>query len=107
MAKLSKEVIQEIKDRRAKGERFVNISSALNLPLSTINYHLNPNYKKYKQEYEKNKSKNRKRVLTDEQKERIKEYSKNYFKKRYNQDPNFRKKHIARVMRNQDVKNES
>jgi hypothetical protein len=103
MAKLSKEVIQQIKDKRANGESFIQISEELELPLSTVNYHLNDGYKKYKQDYERDKSKTRRVTYTPEQKKKRNEYSKKYFKDRYQSDPEFRRKHIARVIKRQKL----
>jgi DNA-binding transcriptional ArsR family regulator len=103
MAKLSREVIQQIKDKRASGKSFIQISEELNLPLSTVNYHLNEGYKKYKQDYERDKGKLKRTNYTPEQRKRRNEYSKKYFKDRYQSDPEFRRKHIARVIKRQKM----
>lgn len=98
MARISKQIIEDAKKRRKKGETIKSIAEDYGVPPTTISYHLNEDYRRYKRDYERNRAKKK---LTDEQRKDRSAYSKVYFKNRYKNDPEFRKKHIERVLRRQ------
>lgn len=97
--RLSKELIEELTQRRKKGDSYSRLSLEFKIPATTILYHLNEKYrnriKKERREYEKKKYKTK--VFTPEQKAKRNERSKKYFKEKYNNDLEFRNKHINRV----------
>lgn len=99
MVDFTPELIEQVRERRKNGETIQGIAEDLGIPHSTLWYHLDEDYKQHKRDLEKKKSKEYK--LSDEQKEKRRKYFNEYFKNRYQQDPEFRKKHIERVIKRQ------
>ena len=97
--RLTKETIEEIKQKREKGASYTQLSIEFKIPTATILYNLNDVYrekqKRNQREYQKRIY--RTKVLTPEQKQARNENTKRYFKERYYSDPEFREKHIQRV----------
>jgi hypothetical protein len=90
--KLTNEQKDLIKERISQGKNYVEIGNELKLYPSTIRYWANEENRKLisSQTYERFKKKSkeeRKKIY-----ERQKEYRKDYFKSRYNNDPIFREK---------------
>ena len=88
---------QKIMELKEKGKKIIEISKELGVATSTVRYHLNPDYRKQLIETGKLKFKN----LTPEQRKEYnlsrKEYNKNYQRRRYKEDPEFRLKKIEMV----------
>jgi hypothetical protein len=96
---LSEEQIKLIKERIKNGDKYSAISFDLRVPVSTIKYNIidefRENKKKYQRGYQRERYKNV--GLTLEQRIKKNNTSKKRFKERYNNDEEFRKKHIEIV----------
>ena len=73
------------------------IREKLKIAKGTIYWHTNPEFRQRMREYQKKKY----HQLTKEQKKKIldrkRDYQREYFKRRYNNEEEFRKKHLKRV----------
>jgi hypothetical protein len=89
--------INEIIKSRNGGLSYSKLSLKFQISKDRIIYLLNDKYReKVKRRRNENYKKNKKK-LTKEQKDKIKKYQKEYHKRKYNNDPEFRKKHIKMV----------
>lgn len=86
---MKKEIKNKINKLKEEGKTKTEISKELNLPYSTICYNFNEDYK-LKQIKRTNKYSKENRDCRD--KEKYKEYQRNYHRDRYNNDPEFREK---------------
>ena len=78
---------------RKKGYSYADISLELKISYNTVLYHLNESFRN-------------KRKEIGRQKRNTKEYQRNYQRKRYNEDAEFRKKQLKRVKESNKKKNE-
>lgn len=96
--KMTKELISKIMILRKQGVTYKEISRRLGVLESSIHYYTNEEYRNKRKEASRNKSKS---LTIKEKKER---YQKNYprvkkwFYDKYHTDPEFRAKHIMRVI---------
>lgn len=90
---------EEIEKKRKLGYSWSDLSLEYNTPIHTLFYSFNEKYrerkKKSQRAYELNKY--RTKVLTPKEKKKRNEKSKKYFHDKYNNDPEFRAKHLERV----------
>ncbi len=97
MTKITPKIKEELKRLEDEGLSYGEISLKTDIPISTIKYHLCSKEREYRKKRSRDVFKN----LSPEQKkinqQRQKEYFKVYFKKRYNNEPEFRQRHIKRV----------
>lgn len=97
MTKLDEVQIEQIRIMKEKKVKKEDIAKLFNVSISTIDYQTN----KKNREYQIEKSRKYYNSLSEEKKkERTKKrrgYIKVYMKKRYNEDPIFRKKHQERA----------
>ena len=98
MTRLNNYQIKELKKLKTKGVSSIDLSKRFNTSLSTIYYWTTEGYA----ERHRKKSREKYNNLTKVQKKEIHKkklpYLKKYMKNKYNTDPEFRKKHIERVM---------
>jgi transcriptional regulator len=105
---IPKELIGDVKKLRKKGLSYEKISLKLSISKHKIMYLLNEDYrenikKRRNENYQRNKLKIKKNI-TIEKKEKIKKYQRDYHKKKYDSDPEFRKKQIQRVLKSKGGK---
>ena len=84
--KVTQEMKEVMIEMREKGFTIRKISRILIVTQSTVQYHLNPAQRQKQIE----RSRKNLKKLTDEQKERKKNYQRNYQSRRYNNDEEFR-----------------
>ena len=92
--KITQEQIEKIKKLREEGKSQKEISEILNIPKSTVQYWFSEEIRKRKIkrgiEWYKNLSEEKKKELN----ERRKGYRRNYYKNKYHNDEEYRKKRI-------------
>lgn len=107
MAKLTKEQRENIKRLYEQGVNTYDLAKIFEVSQSSIMYWIFPS-KKRKELSNKSKrlykSKSPEEKKAKQQKE--KSYFAEYFKQRYHNEPEFRQKHIERVMRSKEKKDE-
>lgn len=94
MSKLTKQQIEKIKALRRKGKSIQKIANQFHVAVFTISWHTNPDFKDKIKEYQRE----RYRKMTKSQKKEYfgkkRAYQKEYHKRRYNEDEDFRNKHL-------------
>ena len=85
MIRLTKEDISKIKELKNK-KTYQEIADLFNVSISTINYHVNLLHQ------QRVKDRNRKNILTPKQEKNKNKYQREYRKKRYHEDEEFREK---------------
>lgn len=107
MRKLTKEQVEEIKSLREEGKKTLELAKLFKVSQTTIQYWVsektNTKVKKRATDWFKKKSLKEKKTIY----EKRRSYLREYFKRRYNQDPIFRKKHIQRVINSKKKKEKS
>lgn len=94
--KITKEVIEKMRELKSKGYSYTQISFKLRVNTQTILYHLNEKYReKRKKSSRKIMKKRYKKLRGDENR---KEYARNYCRKRYKNDVEFREKQKKRCL---------
>lgn len=92
--KTTKEQINKIRELHKEGKNQREISEIMNMPKSTIQYWLSEEKRQRKisnqKKYLKNLSKEKKKELNEKQRE----YRRNYYKTRYHNDEEYRKRRI-------------
>lgn len=89
--KLTKEQIKEIKALRKEGKTIIGIARKFNVSRYTIKWHTDENYREKQRVYSRKLEKKIKRWKNR------KDYQREYQKKRYHSDSEFRKKQIERA----------
>jgi len=95
--KLTDEQKKHMDELKKEGLNNNQISLRLGINYSSVQYYLNEKYRekvktKNKENYKEYYRKNKEKIL-----EKTRDYRRDYMRKRYQQDPEFRKKQIERV----------
>jgi len=107
MAKLTKEQREKIKELYEQGVSTYDLAKIYEVSQNAIMYWISPPERRAKLSKQ---SAAKYKARTPEEKKakqkREKSYFANYFKERYHNEPEFRQKHIERVMKSKEKKNE-
>ena len=99
MKKLTYEQIKEIKKLKESGMSIIDLSKKFNISPSVIRYHTINSVKEerrnYRKEWYRKLSKEKKKLIYSKNKE----YSREYHKRKYKEDPEFRQRQIEATKR--------
>lgn len=99
--KVSPKDIEEMKDLREQGWSYVKIGKLFKIDPHSVRYWIDDEYRQRCIERAKRRPR---KPLTDEQKAKRKVYIRNYIKKRYNEDPEFRERFLGHTKKWQKKK---
>jgi DNA-binding transcriptional ArsR family regulator len=102
--KITPEKLQEMKKLREEGLKYTEIAETFKVSSSTVRYHLNPKY----HDCALNNAKKRYKGYSREVYLKNKEKQKEYYKRRYHSDEEFRKRMIGYVIKyNKKIKEQT
>jgi len=97
--KVTPEIIEEMKVFKSQGMSYTAIGERYGIDAHTVRYWIDEEYQKTCIERAKNRGK---QVLSDAQKERRKAYIRDYIRKRYHEDPEFKERFLGHSKRWQE-----
>jgi hypothetical protein len=97
MKKINNKQIEQMKQLRESGKSYKDISIVFNVFPNTIRYHLSEDFRIKLKIYNRERYRNMNQEDKEKLYNKIREYQKEYHKKKYNGDEKFREKHLKRA----------